>query len=259
MDMRFQGLPGDQDMVRRTFQRRFEDVFGKNANAKELYLADPCFLRFARICPRPAYLLGHLQTFYTDLRTTLATFVAEYCKSKIFAHKMAPPTYEDPFPFFHVDYDYSCFFLHLRATLRAFDRSTEPLAYELAQDVLDILDNRHHLAIVDELLSADLATELDETVGHTSELGFWQVRKAIARTETIFSTNARYIRDRLEHRDEVAKEPCSHCRPRNVGIGTGRSSSPLGREWSFTPSSSTFNGPDTESDERVPSTKKRRV
>ena len=244
-------------MVRRTFQKRFEDAYGKNANAKELYLAEPwLFLRFARLSPRPAYLLGHLQTFYSNLEMSLDMFVAEYCKGKTSTNGMAPPYFEDPFRYFNAGYDYACFLLHLRAALRANDRSAEPLAYELAQDVLDILDNEDRRAIVNELLSADLATELDKRVGHTSEHGFWQVRKAIARNEMIFSRNAQYLRDRLEHSDEETSKPAhSPRRPRKGNDGTRRSPSPLGGRWSFTPPSSTFKDSDAENTGRASSAK----
>ena len=204
----------------------------------------------------PAYLLGHLQAFYTNLEMTLDMFVAEYCKGKSSANGVGPPYFEDPFRYFNAGYDYPCFLLHLRAALRANDRSAEPLVYEIAQDVLDVLDNEDRRAIVDELLSADMATELEKRVGHTSEHGFWQVRKAIARTETIFSRNAQYLRDRLEHSDEeVAKPTRSPRRSRKGNEATKRSPSPLGGRWSFTPPNSTFNNSDTENKERVSSTK----
>jgi hypothetical protein len=50
----------------------------------------------------------------------------------------------------------------LRATLVSSDRSKELLAYEIARDVLDILKNPDHHAIVDELASSDLAAELEK-------------------------------------------------------------------------------------------------
>jgi hypothetical protein len=253
MAMNFQGLPGDQDMVRRTFQKKFEDTYGKNANAKELYIAGSwVFLRFARLFARPAYLLGHLQTFYTGLETTLDMFVAEYCKGKTSTNGMAPPYFEDPFRYFNAGYDYACFLLHLRAALRANSRSAEPLAYELAQDVLDILDNEDRRTIVSELLSADLATELDKRVGQTSEHGFWQVRKTIARNEMIFSKNAQYLRDRLEHsEEEEVPKPAGGHRQARKGEGAGkRSPSPLGGRWSFTPPSSTFKHSDADNKDK---------
>ena len=50
MTTKFQGLPRDPEMVRRTFQKEFEEYFGKNANAKSIYLAAPAqFPRFARL------------------------------------------------------------------------------------------------------------------------------------------------------------------------------------------------------------------
>jgi hypothetical protein len=78
----------------------------------------------------------------------------------------------------------------------------------MAKDVLDILDNPDRQVIVDELLSANLANELEKRVSHTCELGFWQVRKAISRTETIFSNNFVYIRDLLKRRvEDAVKRP----------------------------------------------------
>jgi hypothetical protein len=57
---------------------------------------------------------------------------------------------------------------------------------------------------VDELLSSDLAAELEKRVGDTSEFGFWQVRKEIARSKTVFSNNFQYTWDLLQHGDEEA-------------------------------------------------------
>jgi hypothetical protein len=109
------------------------------------------------------------------------------------------------------------------------------------------LDDPDRRAIVDELLSADLATELDKRVFHTCEHGFWAVRKAIAHKEAVFSSHARYIRDRLEHSGEEAGETaCSHRQQPNIGSGSASSHSPLGGNWSLTPSSSTIPGPNAE-------------
>lgn len=218
-------------MVRRTFQERFEYDYGKSASAEELYLAQPwVFTRFARLCPRPAYLLGHLRTFYTDLEMILNMFVAEYCRLKSCLRGTEPRDLEDEFDYFSIGDDYYCILLHLRAALCANDKAREPLVYEIAQDLLDTWDDPDRRAIVDELLSADLAAELDKRVGHTSEEGFWKARKAIARTETIFSRNSRYIRDRIGRNSKEVATP-----------------SPLGGKWSLTPSSSTINNQDAES------------
>jgi hypothetical protein len=48
------------------------------------------------------------------------------------------------------------------------------------------LKNPDRHAIVDELVASDIAAELEKRVGHASEVGFWQVRKEIARMATIF-------------------------------------------------------------------------
>src|SRR5271156_4477411 len=112
MAMKFQGLPRDQDMVRRTFQKEFEESFGKNANAKSIYLAAPAQLpRFARLFPRPAYLLGRLQALYRNLGTTLDVFVAEYY------HRGISECFQDPFSYFIAGYDYASVLLHLRNAL----------------------------------------------------------------------------------------------------------------------------------------------
>lgn len=248
MAMKFQGLPRDQDMVRRTFQKEFEESFGKNANAKAIYLAAPAqFPRFARLFPRPAYLLGHLQVFYRNLGTTLDVFVAEYYDGGISGHRAEPECVQDPFSYFIAGYDYAGVLLRLRNALRVDNRSPKPLEYDIGQEFLDILDNPDRRAIVDELLSADLATELDKRVFHTCEHGFWAVRKAIARKEAIFSSHARYIRNRLEHSEaEVGGATCSQCQQPNIGSSSINSPSPLGGDWSLTPSSSTIPGPNTE-------------
>jgi hypothetical protein len=248
MATKFQGLPRDQDMVRRTFQKEFGESFGKNVNAKSIYLAAPAqFPRFARLFPRPAYLLGHLQAFYRNIGTTLDVFVAEYYEGGIFGHRAELEYFQDPFSYFIEGYDYVSVLLHLRNALRVDDRSPKPLEYDIGQEFLDILDNPDRRAIVDELLSADLATELDKRVFHTCEHGFWVVRKAIARKEAIFSRHARYIRDRLGHSGEEAGEATySQCQQPNIGSGSANLPSPLGDDWSFTPPSSTIPGPNTE-------------
>jgi hypothetical protein len=248
MATKFQGLPRDQDMVRRTFRKEFEESFGKNANAKSIYLAAPAqFPRFARLFPRPAYLLGHLQAFYRNLGTTLDVFVAEYYDRGISGHRAEPEYFQDPFSYFIAGYDYASVLLYLRNALRVDDRSPKPLEYDIGQEFLDILDNPDRRAIVDELLSADLATELDKRVFHTCEHGFWAVRKAIACKEAIFSRHARYIRDRLEHSEEEAGGATwGQCQPPNIGSSSTNSPSPLGGDWSLTPSSSTIPGPNTK-------------
>ena len=124
MAMKFQGLPRDQDMVRRTFQKEFEESFGKNANAKSIYLAAPAQLpRFARLFPRPAYLLGHLQAFHRNLGTTLDVFVAEYYDRGISGHRAEPERFQDPFSYFIAGYDYASVLLHLPNALRVDNRS----------------------------------------------------------------------------------------------------------------------------------------
>jgi hypothetical protein len=248
MAMKFQGLPRDQEMVRRTFQKEFEEYFGKNANVKSIYLAAPAqFLRFARLFPRPAYLLGHLQAFYRRLGTTLDVFVAEYYSGGISDHRAESKCLQDPFGYFIEGYDYASVLLYLRNALHVDDSSAKPLEYDIGQEFLDILDDPDRRAIVDELLSADLATELDKRVFHTCEHGFWAVRKAIAHKEAVFSSHARYIRDRLEHSEEEAGEvACSHRQQPNIGSGSASSHSPLGGNWSLTPSSSTIPGPNAE-------------
>lgn len=264
MATKFQGLPGEQELVRRGFQKRFEDAFGRNANAKELYLADPCFFRFARLFPRPAYLLVHLQVFYRDLRRALDIFVQEVCRSKISTMVMGPfSPPEDPFLFFHAGYDYCYGLLHLRAALVSSQRATESLVCEVAQDVIDNVYNADRRDIVNELLSADLATELDKRAGHTSELGFWQVRRVIAHTEAILSSNARHILDRLEYGDKKdVQKSYSHCRKRDRRRFTERPLSPFAGDRSPTPASPTFDDPEPEEEEGegwAAATKKRRL
>jgi hypothetical protein len=257
MTTKFQGLPRDQEMVRRTFQKEFEEYFGKNANAKSIYLAAPAqFPRFARLFPRPAYLLGHLQAFYRSLGTTLDVFVAEYYSGGISGHRAEPKCFQDPFSYFIEGYDYASVLLYLRNALRADDSSTKPLEYDIGQEFLDILDHPDRRAIVDELLSADLATELDKRVFHTCEHGFWVVRKAIAHKEAVFSSHARYVRKRLEHSEEEAGEAaCSHHQQSNIGSSSASSLSPPGGDWSLTPSSSTIPGPNIETIGLLSSTK----
>jgi hypothetical protein len=109
------------------------------------------------------------------LGTTLDVFVAEYYDGGISGHRTEPECFQDPFNYFITGYDCASVLLRLRNALRIDDRSPNPLEYDVGQEFLDILDNPDRRAIVDELLSADLATELDKRVFHTCEHGFWAV------------------------------------------------------------------------------------
>lgn len=133
------------------------------------------------------------------------------------------------------------------ATLLSSDSSKEPLAFEIARDVLDILENLDRHAIVDELVSRNIAAELQKRVGHTREFGFRKVRKEIARNETNFSNNFQYIRDLLQHGEEEAvTENCSYCPTRDLDASTKKAFYAPRNARSFAPSSSAFADPDTE-------------
>jgi len=130
------------------------------------------------------------------------------------------------------------------------DRASNPLLYEIAQEILDILNNPDRQAIVDELLSPGLAAELNKRVSHPNGHGIWQARKAIAHLEATLSKHARYIRNRLECSDSEATRPtCSHdFRPMGDGEAK-RSPSPLATKGTCTPTTSTANDSETANSE----------
>jgi len=273
MTGKYTGLPGDMEIMKRTWAERFERQYGKDANARAIYLAHPDqFLRFAKVFPRLAYLLEQLQSFYEDLGSIFDLFDAEFvsratrtsrgrCSSMLGAGNKGQVIANDPFEYFAPRFNYNNCFLHLRAALRACSRDTEPLLHEIAQDVLDIFDDVDRKAIMEDLLSAEVASRLMKHVPHTNTFGIWAVRSTLAREEATFARNAGYIRAQLSHEPEMARKDTpiatevtgDHVRQQEDNETTINLPDPTGDDWTFTPSSSAIDGPEARATESAPS------
>lgn len=65
--------------ARRTYDKRFEELYSNDVNPESLYKAQvSIFARFAKIHPRVAFLLEQLRQIYENLDTSLDMFKLNY-------------------------------------------------------------------------------------------------------------------------------------------------------------------------------------
>jgi len=76
---KYHGLPGEEEYARRTYDKHFEELYSNDVNPESLYKAQvSTFARFAKIYPRPAFLLEQLRLIYENLDISLDMFKLNY-------------------------------------------------------------------------------------------------------------------------------------------------------------------------------------
>jgi len=198
----FQPLPGDEDYVRRYWQNAFEEVYGKDANFKQLYAAQPGnFLRFSRMFPRMAFLLDKLKSIHAEADILMDVFKENYRLAVPDNALTSQPLYFhnlDPFEYFSsssVEFEHRSCLLHLRAALdKRSDVGHGPIFRETARDILHHFQTSGREAIVAELLSAEAAAELDK-VRVSKNTSIWVLRRELQLRENMVANDL----ERIQH------------------------------------------------------------
>lgn len=205
---KYHGLPGEEEYARRTYDQRFEELYSKDVNPESLYKAQiSTFARFAKIYPRAAFLLEQLRLIYENLDVSLDMFKLNYTTASP-GNSLSQQAVRfkglDPFAYFGsegVDYEHRSCLLHLRSALDKWNEGTfGPIFRETARDILHHARTPDRKAIVEELLSEEIALDL-ERVPISKEGGIWVVRRELALKEDMLTHSLQRIKTSLDHHE----------------------------------------------------------
>ena len=205
---KYHGLPGEEEYARRTYDKHFEELYSNDVNPESLYKAQvSTFARFAKIYPRPAFLLEQLRLIYENLDISLDMFKLNYgitCPENSWSQHTVRFKSLDAFGYFSsegVDYEHRSCLLHLRSALDNWnDGAFGSIFRELARNILQQARTPDRKSIMEELLSEETALELDR-VPVSKDAGIWVIRRDLALKEDMLAHSLQRIRRSLDHHE----------------------------------------------------------